>query len=78
MKGSLTVQDAQNVLGQRTVGEVVQEMQPDGSDAWGFVRRFSAVMCATSLAIEREREGAIVGVMGAPWRVSMAVRWVRT
>ncbi len=50
--GSLAVLDAQDVLGQGDVGrEGVQEMQPGGGGAGGFVRRFGAVMCAASLAI---------------------------
>ena len=50
--GSLTLQGAQEALGQRDVGgEGVQEMQPEGGGAGGVVRRFGAVVCVASLAI---------------------------
>ncbi len=52
LKGSLAVQDAQDIVGQDAVGgEGVQEMQPSSSGARGFVQGFSAVVYAASLAI---------------------------
>jgi hypothetical protein len=53
--GSLTIQGAQETLGQGAVGgEGVQETQQGGSGTRGVVRRFGAVVCAASLAIMPE------------------------
>jgi hypothetical protein len=50
--GSLTVQDAQEALGQGAVGgERVQETQRDGGGAGGVTGRSDAVVCAASLVI---------------------------
>ena len=50
--GSLTLQDAMDLLGPGAVGgEGAQETQADGSSAGGVVRGFGAVVYAASLAI---------------------------
>ena len=50
--GSLAVQDAKDLVGQKAVGgEGEQETQPDGSSTGGSVQGFGAVVCAASLAI---------------------------
>src|SRR5690348_9036413 len=50
--GSLCVQDAKDLLDRKAVGgDRVEETQPDGGGAGGFVRGFDAVVCAASLVI---------------------------